>query len=63
MIRKGSLVKLEGKNRFIATGRHLFVHDVKEDKAIVWDNGPKGFIKRTVPLKDLTSISDPPDLD
>ena len=61
MIKKGSLVRFEGKSRVIPSGKHLLVHEVKDDKAVVWILGNHGFVKKAVPLSDLRSVNDPPE--
>ena len=56
MILKGSLVKYTGKSKGIPEGRLLFVHDVKDGKAVVWWTvaGKRG--KKTLPLSDLEVV-------
>lgn len=61
MIKKGSLARFEGKSRVIPSGKYLLVHEVKDDKAVVWIPGSHGFVKKTVSLSDLISVNDPPE--
>lgn len=61
-MKKGSLVRFIGKSKTVSTGKLLTVHDVKDDKAVVWVLSLTGkWVKKTIDVSDLEDVSDPPE--
>ena len=57
MVKKGSLVKFTGKGKAFPPGKHLFVHDAKPDKVVVWDQNAKGmWVKKNLKPGDVEEV-------